>query len=146
MDTGLLAPLVKQPEREVNQLLLYSAEVKNSWSYTSAPLCAFFTFTGTTLLNCTGYREIFSCLVYVWQAIRHHCHCHCHCQCHCVFKIRFCDTTVNKSLSPWKLWEWARRLEANIENGVQYNTTERNKEAASTVASREKHAAHAWNL
>jgi len=58
--SGLLAPLVIQPGREVNQLFLYSAEVKNAWSYTSAPLCAFLTFTGTALLSCIGYREIFS--------------------------------------------------------------------------------------
>lgn len=56
---GLLDPRAKQPGREVNQLLLPSAEVKSEWRYNSAPLCAFLTWTGT-LSSCTGYTELFS--------------------------------------------------------------------------------------
>ena len=44
----------------MNQLLLPSAEVKSEWSYTSAPLCVFLTWTGTTLVSYTGYTELFS--------------------------------------------------------------------------------------
>jgi len=43
-------PEVKRPGREVDHLLLSSADVKNEWSRTSAPLRSFLTSTGTAVL------------------------------------------------------------------------------------------------
>jgi hypothetical protein len=42
-------PGVKRPEREADHSHPFSAEVKDEWSYTSAPLCAFMAWTGITL-------------------------------------------------------------------------------------------------
>jgi hypothetical protein len=37
MGTGALSPGVKRPSREAEHSSLFSAEVKNGWSYTSTP-------------------------------------------------------------------------------------------------------------
>jgi hypothetical protein len=45
---GSLSPKLKRPEREDNQSPHSGTEVKNDWSYTSTPLCAFMVYRRTS--------------------------------------------------------------------------------------------------
>jgi hypothetical protein len=52
---------IKRPERCVNQLPPSSAQVKNDWSYISAPLCVYMASIGTN-------SHILSALAKLWKA------------------------------------------------------------------------------